>query len=148
MYAAGALAHSVATATTTRPYFSHTASLFVPMSYGENQYDANNTCSTNHTIHAEENAMRKLPPLPRNKKPKKVDLLVIRVNKTNMGNSKPCIHCILKMRDLPSSKGYTIQRVFFSTSTGVIVGCKLDDLVTEENPHYSSFYKGTGFNIR
>ena len=124
------------------------ASLFVPISYGENQYDANNTCTTNHNIHAEENAMRKLPPLPRNKKPKKVDILVIRANRTTRGNSKPCIHCILKMRELPISRGYIIHRVFFSTSTGIIVGCKLDDLVYEDTPHMSSFYRGTGFAIR
>jgi cytidine deaminase len=150
MFIVGGRGRSVATATTMRRYFSATGAPFAPMSYGENHYEANATSkpNTNHTIHAEENAIRKLPPLDRNKKKlKKIDLLVIRANKTNMGNSKPCIHCILKLKDLPS-RGYVLNRIFFSTNTGVIVMCRLDDLLAEEAPHMSSFYRGTGFQLK
>ena len=92
------------------------------------------------TTHAEENAIRKLPPLPRHKKLKRVDLLVIRANKVTIGSSKPCFHCLLKMKNLPS-KGYIIERVFFSTCDGNIEMYKLDDLLYNESLHVSAYYR-------
>lgn len=91
--------------------------------------------------------MYKLPVRPRNKKLKRINLLVIRQNKTNMGNSKPCIHCILKLKDLPK-KGYILNKIYFSTNTGIIVQCKLNDLLNDSELHVSSFYRGTGFQIK
>jgi len=98
------------------------------------------------TTHAEENAIRKLPPLPRNKKPKKIDILVIRANKTTLGNSKPCLHCLLKMKSLPT-RGYVIERIFFSTCDGMIESSSIDELLYNETPHVSAFYKGRGFSF-
>jgi cytidine deaminase len=116
------------------------------ISYGENRHKPN----TLSTIHAEENAIRKLPPIKKkknnNKNPIKLDLLVIRVA-SQMGNSKPCIHCLLKLRELPS-RGYSVRRVFFSTSSGAIVRYSLDYLLNEEDPHVSSFYESTGFRLK
>jgi len=120
---------------------------FAVLSYGENHYNVTNNRNTiSTTTHAEENAIRKLPPLPRHKKVKKVDILVIRANKTTLGSSKPCVHCLLKMKSLPA-KGYSIESVFFSTSDGIIEECKLDDLLHSNDPHVSSYYRGTGFVV-
>ena len=91
--------------------------------------------------------MNNLPPLPRHKKLKKVNLLIIRQNKTNMGNSKPCVHCIIRLGTLPQ-KGYILSKIFFTTNTGSIVQCKLNDLVEDTERHVSSFYKGTGFQVK
>ena len=96
------------------------------------------------TTHAEENAIRKLPPLPRHKKLKRVDLLVIRANKVTIGNSKPCFHCLLKMKSLPS-KGYIIERVFFSTCDGSILAYKLDELLYSESQHFSAYYRDNSY---
>ena len=117
------------------------------LSYGENTYKVNSKYKVNKTVHAEEQAMYNLPPLPRNKKPKRVNLLVIRQNRTNMGNSKPCIHCILKLKELPQ-KGYVLNKIYFSTATGIIVQCKLNDLLYDSEVHVSSFYRGTGFQVK
>lgn len=117
------------------------------VSYGENTYKVNTKYRLNETIHAEEQAMRNLPSLPRNKKLKRINLLVIRQNKTNMGNSKPCIHCILKLKDLPK-KGYMLDKIYFTTSTGSIVQCKLNDLLYDTEIHVSSYYRGTGFQVK
>ena len=91
--------------------------------------------------------MHNLPRLPRNKKLKHINLLVIRQNKTNMGNSKPCVHCILKLQDLPK-KGYILDKIFFTTNTGIIVQCKLNDLLNDNELHVSSYYRGTGFQMK
>ncbi len=117
------------------------------LAYGENTYKVNSKYKFNKTIHAEEQAMFNLPPLPRNKKLKRVNLLVIRQNKTNMGSSKPCVHCILKLKDLPK-KGYILNKIYFSTNTGAIVQCKLNDLLYDSESHVSSFYRGTGFQVK
>ena len=143
--------------TTMRRYFSAIAVPYSVISYGENHYDANgnkNRTSSDKltelgnkictTTHAEENAIRKLPPLPRHKKLKKIDLLVIRANKVTLGSSKPCIHCLLKLQTLPS-KGYSVENIFFSTSNGQIEVWRLNDLLNDTDQHVSSFYKGTGF---
>lgn len=123
-------------------FFNHGDPL-CQLSYGENHY----MISLNKTMHAEENAMRKLPPRPRQKKPDKVDLIVIKVNKQTYGNSKPCIHCILKLKELPT-RGYMLNKIYFSNELGEIVSCRLEDLVNDPKPHTSRFYSGHGFVIR
>lgn len=95
------------------------------------------------SIHAEVNAMKKLPYLPRHKRPKKVDLLVIRVNKGgSMGNSKPCLHCLQQMKKNLPLKGYTLDTIYYTTHNGVIKEQKFTELLHEEDPHISKFYKG------
>ena len=117
---------------------------FAVLSYGENHYSVHRAAGMSRTTHAEENAIRKLPPLPRHKKLKKVDLLVIRVNKVTMGNSKPCIHCILKMNSLPE-KGYVLENVFYSTYDGSIETCSLNYLLYSDDLHMSAYYRKTNF---
>ena len=117
------------------------------LAYGENTYKVNSKYKINKTVHAEEQAILNLPPLPRNKKLKRINLLVIRQNRTNMGNSKPCVHCILKLKELPK-KGYILNKIYFSTATGAIVHCKLNDLLNDSETHISSFYRGTGFQVK
>jgi cytidine deaminase len=123
--------------------FFHHGDPLSPLSYGENHY----MISLNKTLHAEENAIRKLPSRPKQKKPERLDLIVIRANKLTFGNSKPCIHCILKLQDLPS-RGYVLNKVYFSNECGEIVSCRLEDLVNDPNPHTSRFYKGHGFFLK
>ena len=64
-----------------------------------------------------------------------------------MGNSKPCIHCILRLKDLPS-KGYILNRIYYTTNDGSIVKCKLNDLLNDTEIHVSAFYRGTGFQVK
>lgn len=110
------------------------------MSYGENHYKPAESCFK--SIHAEDHAIRKLVTLPKQKKLKKVDMLVIRVSKTGvMGNSKPCAHCIHLLAHQLPSKGYMLSRVFFSNDKGVIESHKFNDLYYEEDQHISRYYK-------
>ena len=64
-----------------------------------------------------------------------------------MGNSKPCIHCILRLKDLPV-KGYVLNKIYYSTGDGSIVQCKLNDLLYDSEIHVSAFYRGTGFQVK
>jgi len=147
----GGSAHAVqrglAPLTTMLRHFSAGHVHYELLSYGENTYKVNTKYKFNKTVHAEEQAMLNLPPLPRNKKLKRVNLLVIRQNKTNMGSSKPCVHCILKLQELPK-RGYVLNKIYFSTNTGIIVQCKLNDLLYDSEAHISSFYRGTGFQVK
>lgn len=122
----------------------HSSAITVPFSlvnYGENQYkDPDFPCMA--SIHAEVNAMHKLPYLPRHKRPKKVDLLVIRVNRGgSMGNSKPCLNCIQQMQKFLPMKGYTLDTIYYTATNGVIMEAKFSDLLDEETPYISRFYK-------
>ena len=138
-------------ATGIKNMYNHAAVIFsndCTFSYGENRYHCQHKTRKNQsgssfssTIHAEENAIRKLPPLPRHKKLKKVDILVIRANKASLGNSKPCMHCLHKMKNLPR-QGYIVDKIFYSTMDGTISVARLDDLLYNETPHVSSYYRG------
>lgn len=121
---------------------------FAVKSYGENHYNnpADPACSS---IHAEANAMKKLLPLPRQKKLKKVDLLVIRVSKNGQfGNSKPCIHCILKLSKNLPEKGYSLRDVYYTNESGSIVCTRFNELLHETNPHVSRFYTEKNFKLK
>ena len=92
-------------------------------------------------IHAECDAITKLAPLKRKKKPKCINILVIRLStKNKIQSSKPCSNCIEKMKTLPPKKGYVIQNVYYSNAEGEIEKSSLDDLEKEER-HYSRFYR-------
>jgi len=133
---------------TTRRYFSTIAVPFAVKSYGENHYNNPNdsACSS---IHAEANAMKKLLPLPRQKKLKKVDLLVIRVSKNgSYGNSKPCIHCILNLSKNLPDKGYILHDVYYTDGNGGIISIRFQELLNETHPHISRFYLEKNFKIK
>lgn len=94
------------------------------------------------SIHAEDNVIRKLPSLPKNKRPKRVDMLVIRVNKSGaMGNSKPCIHCLFLMCTKLPMKGYSVSDIYFSTTEGTVKMMKLQELLYEDEHHVSRYHK-------
>jgi hypothetical protein len=95
------------------------------------------------------NAVRKLPTLPRQKKLKKIDLLVIRTSKNGtLGNSKPCIHCILNMRKNLPEKGYILNKVYYTNQFGIIICTRFLDLCFETTPHISRFYVEKNFKIK
>ena len=140
--------HLCTVVSTMRRYSSTIAAPFAVQSYGENQYNNPNdpACSS---IHAEANAMKKLLPLPRQKKLKKVDLLVIRVSKNGQyGNSKPCIHCILNLHKNLPDKGYSLRDVYYTDEHGKIVSIRFNELMYQTTPHISRFYTEKHFKIK
>jgi len=132
------------------------------VSYGNNKYmdniNKNRNINQRHkcinkkvrvkTIHAESDAVNRLPPIMKiNKKKMNINLVVIRVNKLgNLCNSMPCMHCIKMMYIKPRNMGYKIDKVYYSDNNGEIIYCKLNDLLDEEI-HISKFYEITGYDI-
>lgn len=135
---------SAQVATTLQSFFLISVP-FAKLSYGENHYK-NFDVSSISSIHAEENAIKNLKPLPKQKNLKKVDLLVIKVSITGkLGSSKPCYNCLTKLSLSLPEKGYKLNKVYYSTRDGTIESCKLNELINEENPHISRFYKRIHF---
>ena len=94
------------------------------LSYGENRPRGTNPVFP--TVHAECDAMRKLPVAGRRRK--RLDLLVIRLNKGgSIGNSKPCWLCLEELKKLPS-RGYILHTVHYSNMNR-IVSVKFSDLL-------------------
>ncbi len=92
-------------------------------------------------IHAEHNALTKLKPLRIKKKLETINILVIRLSKTNrIQSSKPCDNCIKMMNIIPEKKGYKIQNIYYSDNDGNIIKTTLNNLKNEE-PHYSRYYR-------
>ena len=112
------------------------------MSYGENRYKANESLGT---IHAEDCAIRNLQPLPKNKKYNRINIIIIRTSKTGvLGNSKPCLHCIMRLyKNLPE-KGYILNKVYYTDSNGNIQQVRLADLMDDKDKHVSMFYANRG----
>jgi hypothetical protein len=118
---------------------------FGKMAIGENSERfrfGNNRLST----HAEMDALQKLDNLIRIKKCKKqkMDLVVIRVNKTgNLCESAPCYHCT---KELAKSPVVTINKLYFSRSNGTITCIKFSDWIKNENLHISKGWKWLSCN--
>jgi hypothetical protein len=119
------------------------AALFNVLSYGENHYKAHCNGNEASSIHAEQDAVRKLPrPHKKLRHLKKLDIMVVRVNRNgSLGNSKPCVHCLYTLSQLLPEKGYCISRVYYSTHEGEIVDTKLNTLLREDSPHVTKFYQ-------
>jgi cytidine deaminase len=116
--------------------------------YGENQHKGNCTDSYK-SVHAEENAINKLRQLPRHKKNKRVDLLVIRVNKSGtLGSSKPCIHCLLRLYSLLPEKGYILDTIYYSNREGIIENATLTNLLNSEEFHMTRYYKERNMSVK
>ena len=81
-----------------------------------------------YTIHAEVDALCKVP----NKSAKGMDILIIRIGKNKLKNSRPCNSCIDKL------SRYGIIKVYYSNEDGDIV-CELVDSMPKL--HNSSGYK-------
>ena len=95
----------------------------------------------NKTIHAEQDAISKLP-IRKSRKLKKINILVIRTTGTGkINNSKPCYHCIQYMINTTPQYGYKISNVYFSTDNGSIEKQKLTQLSNSNTFHVSSYYR-------
>lgn len=121
------------------PGSNHAAVFFTNFaihSYGENKAKVSEPGS----VHAEDDAIDKLPTLPRKRRLRKVDLLVIRANAGGtVGNSKPCITCIRALESKLPKKGYILDTVYYTDRGGVIVEKKFSHL-SLESPHIPKLY--------
>ncbi len=87
-------------------------------------------------MHAEQNALSKLPSLKPTNNPNIIHLLVIRVSgKYKMQSSKPCSLCLQTMIHMPQKKGYKIHRIYYSNENGEIVNTTLNALLKQELHH-------------
>lgn len=110
------------------------------LSFGVNKYA--DVDGEQPTIHAEHDAILKLPSLKKKKNNESINILVLRFSKTSkLGMSKPCIKCIEKMQTIPHKKGYKIENVYYSDNDGNIVKTTLSKLINEDVQHYSRYYK-------
>lgn len=114
------------------------------LSIGMNKYaDVDGTMPS---IHAEHDAILRLPNLQKNKKLVKINLLVIRFLKTyTLANSKPCINCIQNMIDIPKKKGYKIEDIYYSENNETIIKTNINKLLNETAPHVSSYYRNSRY---
>jgi len=116
------------------------------VAYGENEWKGR---AGQWTIHAEDNAMRALPPLPRKKRGRAINLLVLKTSKTMLfSNSKPCIHCVLLLHLKLPEKGYRLNRIYYTNRDGGIDEVKLSDLVLDDHPYQSIYFRSTAFVIK
>lgn len=92
-------------------------------------------------IHAEQDAINKLPSLKNKKRLEAINLLVIRISgKNKIQSSKPCAKCIETMKLQPIKKGYKIQNIYYSNINGEIIKTNLNKLDNEEK-HYTKYYR-------
>ncbi len=92
-------------------------SVFYPLSIG---YNHTRGYHKHTTTHAEMDAIDRLKNRV-NKKPIKVDIMVIRVNNSgHLCSSQPCHKCVEYMKNQARQKGYKIHRIYYSTSEGNI----------------------------
>ena len=83
---------------------------------GYNKYETN----LHHgTIHAEVDALMKLP---RQKKPKKIFLCVFKTNKKGniLGEGKCCKNCETSISILSKKKNYIVKKIYYIDSLGDI----------------------------
>lgn len=100
------------------------------LSIGQNYYPVNYDCEKKNSIHAEHDTINKLP---FTKKPKKINMLVIRITKNGkLGMSKPCNKCVSYMIHLFPKKGYIVKNIYYSTNEGCIIKTNLRKLSTTE----------------
>ncbi len=96
------------------------------LSFGQNHYPCNGKTDT---IHAEHDAINKLP-FKRNNDKTKINMLVLRFTKNfKMCMSKPCDQCINNMVHLFPKKGYIIKDIYYSNTEGNIEKTTLDKIV-------------------
>lgn len=109
------------------------------LSFGINKY--NDFDCKKPSIHAEHNAINKLIPLKKKKKLESIDILVIRVSRSNnIQMSKPCFNCIQIMKILPEKKGYKINNIYYSDNNGTIIKTNIKCLENSEQ-HISKYYR-------
>lgn len=117
--------------------FMHMA--FVVCNANVHIFGYNHFRGTGQTIHAEISLMKKLKKVNKNMK---IDILVIRINRNGtLGMSKPCKNCIEIMNNIAYTKGYIIDKVYFSNYDGEITCLKFTTLKEEKNKHISKYFK-------
>lgn len=95
------------------------------LGYGENKP---NSLRHAPTIHAEVSAAENLPNRT-NKRLKRVDLLVLRINPSGtVGSSKPCIECARFLSEVLPRRGYILDRIHYSTRCNEIVSTRFRDV--------------------
>lgn len=116
------------------------------MTFGENSVrEARSGCCFG--IHAEMDAIRKLPPLQFKRKKKILNLIVIRVDKNGLlKNSAPCSMCIKHMENLNNTTSYKIQNVCYSNEIGNIVMMKFNTLKYSSENHVSMRFRRKSIN--
>ena len=82
----------------------------------------------NNSIHAE---VKLLNSLPKTRKKKIINILVVQIKADGFGNSKPCRNCIIAMNKLARKRNYQIYKIFYSNQCGLIIESSLDKLVAE-----------------
>lgn len=119
------------------------------ISYGINSYgiDHKYPGCIHAGIHAEIDAINKLPTIRNKHKHKQINLFITRLSITcRMLNSKPCNNCIKQMKYLTYLKGYNIKRIYYSDDNGNIIQTKLTNLEADVQ-FYSSHYKKNMQNV-
>jgi hypothetical protein len=111
------------------------------VAYGENSVrEARTGCC--YTLHAEMDAIRRLPPCIKKGHRKEIDLVVIRIDRHGcLKNSRPCSMCIKHMWQLNRTSSYRLQSICYSNEHGNIVCCKLIDLINAKEKHTSQRFK-------
>jgi len=101
------------------------------LSFGENKYrPSTNLESVRSSIHAEQNAINKLPYA---KNPIKINMVVLRFTKKyTLSMSKPCSKCLHHMTNFSPKKGYIIKNVYYSTSDNKIIKTNLNSLCSKK----------------
>jgi len=103
---------------------------------------ANNTRGKyfkHRSIHSEEQVIKQLNLLPKEKtrKIKNLVLIVIKMSHNGkLGMSKPCSNCVKTLQNIP---GYNIKYVYYSDGMGNLVKTKLSALT--ENEHVSRYFR-------
>jgi hypothetical protein len=92
--------------------------------------------------HAEMCAARKLKPNLTGGRPVKVNIFIIRINKTEkIGQSNPCGLCLNYLDYKLDQKNYTINTVYYSNSDGYFESKAFSDLLNEKDKHFSRYFK-------
>lgn len=121
-------------------FFNKKRSMYSILSCGINNCRAQNS-GMYGSIHAEMDAVKKLPYRAKNKKTKKVDLLVVKSSKTHcLSMSRPCIKCIYDLIIEPVRLGYKINRIYFSNKDGEIECRTLSSLAKDKEQHITRAY--------
>jgi hypothetical protein len=104
---------------------------------GENSIrEARRGCG--YSLHAEMDAIRKLPPLRMRGRKKEITLLVIRIDRHgNLKNSAPCFKCLEYIKRVNCTTSYSIKEVCYSDENGNIVIKKAIDLINAKVKHIS-----------
>ena len=116
--------------------------------YGENHY---NSFLRDDSVHAEVNVCNKVAYMHKNKAKKKnkkvYNLIVIKTSKTgsNLGMSRLCERCILKIQDISNNTGIKIKKIFYSTESGDICKTSLTKMINMDNHHLTNYSRHKGY---